>query len=145
MYGKGFRFLSKVIDLEYPEVVEEVKTSDVRDKYADILDMIFAVDPTTGFPSSILGCYLSENVSEEIRHFIDTKLLREVGEESSIPQNIFNEYQKLDSDFLVNVSPSQYESVEEYEVRLHRYFQELESQEDFKKNVAELKKRLKIE
>lgn len=145
MKGNGFRHLRNAISVTYMSPVYEEVTSDIRGKYDDILDQIFCVDPITGFPSNLLGCYLNENTSREIVQFIDTKLLRDVPQDTSIPADLFKEYEKLDPEFLTNVSPNRFESVQEYEQRLKSYFDEIENDKQFKSNLAQLKKKLNLE
>lgn len=140
----GFQRYDSLVDVKFMPSQEIVK-SDVIVRTADdsLLDLIYCVDPLTNLPSGALNAYLSDKTSEQVRSFIERKIFKELPGET-LPSNIREEVLKLDGDFIAKTSRNRFEDLESYESRVKSYFDEIENDKNFKKNLEEFKKRFEI-
>lgn len=137
----GFRQYGALSHIKYVKhkPLKEV-VSDIRDKNDEMLDLVFSVDPLTNLPCGSIDQYLSDKTRDEVRLFIERYLLVDLPDTSmSVPPNLREDLLSLDSDFIAKVSRNRYESTEDYEARVQKYFNELEEDKKFKSAVAKLK------
>ena len=131
----GFRQYSGLNDVSYCPVspCTSVET-EVRDKNQDILDLIFSVDPVTLLPVGSLAMYMSDKTNKEVVEFIEQNLLREfkANENLNLPQAVRDGLRTLDSKFMAEISRNRFESVEDYELRVRNYLDNLKHENDMK-------------
>lgn len=135
----GFKRYAGLENIEYiqPDVI--TSSIDVRDKYEDILDIIYTVDPVTKFPSGAYQMLLSEKTSDDVRRFISDYLMN--NNQSSgldVPDNVLEQYRQLPTEFLAQIHPSAYETSEQYEARINDYVNRYNQEEEFKRRYDEL-------
>lgn len=122
-----------------PKDIPEVdKIEPVRTSQDDLLDLIFAVDPITGFPSGSVSQYLSDKTSDEVRDFIEKNILVDLPSQtdSSLPEAVNMAFRELEPDFQLNMMRKSFESLGEYESRIKTYFNDLQKKE-LDKRIAE--------
>lgn len=125
----GFRIYKNL--LSPTEIVSFEKPVPQRSESEDIMDIVFAVDPLTGFPATSIGQYLSDNVADSVRSFIERKILIDLPQgESIIPDGLRESVRHLDPDFQINCMRERFESIEEYEERMTKYLKSLEDREN---------------
>lgn len=124
--------------VEFLPPLDFVASEPVRDSGDDILDMIYSVDPLTGFPAGSLSQYLSDKTNEQVRQFIEKNILVDHGS-YDYPPGLREEVLKLDSQFIATTSRNRYESLEDYESRVESYFNKLENDKSVQKRVRELR------
>lgn len=78
--NKQIRFLQRVNFVpEFPCVPEyEKKEVCIRNKFDDLLDIIYSIDPRTGTPRGDLAVFMSKDANPEIRDFIQQNLMMEM-------------------------------------------------------------------
>lgn len=129
MRNIGYKIQSMALcpqDCPENERIEPVRTS--KD---DLLDLIFAIDPVTGFPSGSISQYLSDNTSDEVRDFIEKNILVDLPSQTdySLPEAVNMAFRELEPDFQLNMMRKPFESLGEYEGRIKSYFNELHKNE----------------
>lgn len=131
---RQYRFLpsaTRVVDF-VPDVSESRKDSD------DIMDLVFACDPVTGFPASSIGRYLSDNVSDEVRNFIEQKIMVDLPQDSTnMPDNVVRQLRNLDPDFQSACVRKRFESLDEYSARISSYIDRLNNESKSNKAYKE--------
>lgn len=129
----GFKRFDGLNDLKYiiPELLVS-KESDVESPADRVFNLIFARD-RHGWPNSSVEVMLSPKTSEEVRNFIQQNLLIQKNEQHLFnDQKVINEFQNLSSDFIAKTSRNRYESIEDYENRLHSIIVDYQKEETFK-------------
>lgn len=138
----GFRQYINVSSTRYLPVDVPVVESIAPSKVDSMLDLIYAVDPITGFPSGAISQYLSDKTNDQVRKFIEDNILYEIDNGShDYPANLRDEVLKLDSEFIAKTSRNRYESLEAYEDRVKSYFDDLEHDKEYHKRLSILKKK----
>lgn len=133
-----------VVGLVYCDPPERKEKQKVRSSSEDMLDLIYCLDPVTNLPSGALSQYLSDKTNAQVRDFIERNLMVEHGDSpySTYPANLREEVLKLDSEFIAKTSRDRFESKDHYEARVQRYFDELEKDKQFQKNLSDVRKRI---
>lgn len=123
------------------DIPEFEKIEPVRTSQDDLLDLIFAIDPVTGFPSGSLSQYLSDKTSDEVRDFIEKNILVDLPSQtdSSLPEAVNMAFRELEPDFQLNLMRKSFESLGEYEGRVKTYFDDLQKQETDKRIADRVK------
>ena len=119
----GFRQYSGLNNVSYCPVSPcPPIESEVRDKNQDILDLIFS------------ALYMSDKTNKEVVEFIEQNLLREfkANENLNLPQAVLDGLRTLDSKFMAEISRNRFESVEDYELRVRNYLDNLKHENDMK-------------
>lgn len=139
----GFNRYKDLVGVTYLPPTPVVLSELPRDKYDDILDMIFAKD-ANGWPSGAFSQFLSEKTSSEVRQFIQDYLMTG-GSEShlDVPDEVLKGYKDLPSDFIAQCSRNRNESVEQYEQRISEYVNQLRQEESFKQRYESYMKSFK--
>lgn len=138
---KRYNGLDSVTMCPCPDYVP--KQVDTRDKYQDILDMIFTIDKESGFPAGALNQFMSEKTSAEVKQFIqDYLLVNSGGNALDVPDSVLEGYKRLPSEFIAECSRNRFESVEQYEARISERVNQIRQEQDFKKRFSELSKKL---
>lgn len=125
-----------------PQDIPEVeKIEPVRTSQDDLLDLIFAIDPITGFPSGSISQYLSDKTSDEVRDFIEKNILVDLPSQtdSALPEAVNMAFRELEPDFQLNLMRKSFESLGEYEIRIQKYFNDIQKQETDKKIADRVK------
>lgn len=129
----GFKRFDGLKDLKYiiPELVVS-KENDVESSADRVFNLIFSRD-RHGWPNSSVEVMLSPKTSEEVRNFIQQNLLIQKNEQHLFnDQKIINEFHNLSSEFIAKTSRNRYESIEDYENRLHGIIEDYQKEETFK-------------
>lgn len=123
------------------DIPENERIEPVRTSQDDLLDLIFAIDPVTGFPSGSLAQYLSDNTSDEVRDFIEKHILVDLPSltDSSLPEAVNMAFRELEPDFQLNLMRKPFESLGEYEHRVKTYFNEIQKSEHDKRIADRVK------
>lgn len=138
----GFRQYINVGCTNYMPTEPLVVESSAPTKVDSMLDLIYAVDPVTGFPSGAISQYLSDKTNDQVRKFIEDNILHAIDNGShDYPANLRDEVLKLDSEFIAKTSRNRYESLEDYEARVKSYFDDLEQDKEYRKRLSILKKK----
>lgn len=138
----GFQQYSNLENIQYMDVLEETPKAKRRGVNDDLLDMVYCIDPVTGFPSGAISQYLSDKTNDQVRSFIERHLLNDSPDNQiSVPQNLREQLLNLDSEFIAKTSRNRFESKEQYEDRVQQYFKELEEDKAKWKEVARLRKK----
>lgn len=115
--------------------VEQTKPTDT------LYDMIYAVDPVTGWPVGDLAIYAGKKANPEVASFIENNLLQPVvGSKPalSIPEEITSKYGKfVTDDDVAFFSPFHYETSEGYKKRINNYFENVRLENQVKKRNSE--------
>lgn len=134
-------------DLVMSDIVDFVPTEkEVLSKSDDLLDLIFCADPVTGFPSGSISQYLSDKTSDEVRDFIEKKILVDLpsqSDTSDYPEQIRSAIRELDPEFQLNCMRKRFESLDEYESRVKGYFDKIQSDKDSQKRLSDFMKSMK--
>lgn len=121
----GFKQYNEVLSVSYlPPEFEVAHTSDIVKKEDDILDLIFTVDPLTGYPTGDISMYMSDKTSAEVREFISQNLMRKIDDDGSIldlPSDVREKFRELPDDLITELSRDRFESVESYEERISEF------------------------
>lgn len=139
----GYYMFKGLEGLTYDPIPEPVPTERMRDKSDDVLDLIYAVDPVTGFPSGSLSMYLSEKTSDEVRNFIENVIMREIPIEQ-YPDEFREDFMKLDPDFIAMSTRKHTESISDYDARVHKYITDLQESQKFQSKLEKYQKQLKL-
>ena len=104
------------------EPIVEVPQVDRKDKYEELLDAIYSVDPRTGVPRGDLAVFMSKDANPEIRDFIQQNLLMDMSKEDgslSLPDSVRNAFRRdVTDDDIAALSRNHDESADEYAKRL---------------------------
>lgn len=121
----GFKQYNEVLTVNYcPPQFIEFPESDIVKKEDDILDLIFSVDPLTGYPTGDISMYMSDKTSVEVRDFISQNLMRPINDDGTVldlPSNVREGFRELPDDLLSDLSRDRYETVEQYEERINNF------------------------
>lgn len=121
----GFKQYNEVLSVSYlPPEFEVAHTSDIVKKEDDILDLIFTVDPLTGYPTGDISMYMSDKTSAEVREFISQNLMRKIDDDGSVldlPSDVREKFRELPDDLITELSRDRFESVESYEERINNF------------------------
>lgn len=141
--GRVYRGLENISYIEPPAL--DIRASVPSDAAVDALyDMIFATDPRTGFPSGAISMHLSEKTADDVRTFIEQKIMIEHGDSRGlVPVEMLKRGSLLDDEFIAQTVRQRFESDEQYEARLSGYMSKIREEETFKSRLAEWKKSLK--
>lgn len=135
----GFNRYKGLENIEYIRPTIEETSIDVRSQHDDILDVIYSVDPITGFPAGAYQMFLSEKTSDDVRKFISDYLMNNNQSAGlDVPDDVLDQYRQLPTEFIAQVYPSRNESVEQYEERISEYMNQYRQEEEFKRRYDEL-------
>lgn len=118
---------------------------DVNDPNQALLDMIFAVDESTGLPQGDLSVFLGDKANPEIRNFIQSQLLQERSDVhglSGLSTEVTNKFRELPDDDIAFFSRNHNESRQEYADRLRLYFAQEREKRSRAKKQAQIDKML---
>lgn len=138
LYNKRFN-----VNLEFKKGKCIDPQPDVVQKHQQLFDMIFSVNPVTGFPNGDLACYLGENTNPEIKIFIESQLLKEIPVDSglSIPQDVLNQMNsKITDDDIAKFSRNHGETADDYAKRMSDYFERQRLENRVRKDTERLKR-----
>lgn len=114
--------------------------SEVKSPADVIMDKIFCKD-ANGWPQPSLAVYLGEKTPADIKQFIEQNILVLDGESHPIQdENVVAEFRKLESGFIAEASRNRFESIEDYEARLHKIISDDAYKADMKARVESFKK-----
>lgn len=120
-----------------PELKEKAKSE--TDK---LLDLIYCLDERTGLPCGAISQYLSDKTNEQVRSFIEQKLLYDIpSDDHAYPASLRDDMLKLDSEFIAKTSRNRFESRDDYERRVQSYFEEIENDKQKQKTIQMLRKK----
>lgn len=135
----GFNRYKGLEDIVYIQPDDVSVSVDVRSQHEDLLDLIYSIDPITGFPSGAYQMFLSEKTSDDIRKFISDYLMNNNQSAGlDLPQDVLDQYNQLPTEFIAQVYPSRYETTEQYETRISEYINQYRQEEDFRRKYDEL-------
>ena len=137
---RGFSQYRGLDGVEFmPTVPATPVHSDRQDDKKDILDLIFATDLETGFPTGALSHYLNDSTRPEIKKFIEDNILRDIPLSEGIENSseLGRHFKDLSDDFKFDVMRGRYEDVESYKERITNTLKEMAESE---KNKAFVKK-----
>ena len=135
------RFITPPMRVLKSRVIDE----DVHDPNQALLDMIFAVDESTGLPQGDLSVFLGDKANPEIRNFIQSQLLQECSDVnglSGLSTDVTNKFRELSDDDVAFFSRNHDESREEYADRLRLYFAQEREKRSRAKKQAQIDKLL---
>lgn len=134
----GFKMYNGLLPSSPSADFEPVK-HDVDRTQAEILDLVFSVDPLTGLPSSAIGKYLSDDIDPEVRDFIEKKILVDLPKEvCNYPDEVRNALKGVDPDFMVKCQRARFESLDEYHDRILNFIRKDLQTKDSKERYNEL-------
>lgn len=141
----GFSFYKGLDGCSFTQPSRDDKpvVSDVKSRLESVLDLIYSCDPNTGYPVGALSHYFSDNVSPEIRAFIEQELFgHELPETAPMfgSSDIREALRSMDDDFLIESLPKRTETSEEYADRMKSYIERIKSDSDAQKRVAQWRK-----
>lgn len=141
--GRVYRGLENISYIE-PAALD-VREGIPADAAAEALyDMIFSTDSRTGFPTGAISMHLSEKTADDVRTFIEQKIMIEHGDQRGlVPVEMLKQGSLLDDEFIAQTVRQRFESDEQYEERLSSYMSKIREEETFKSRLAEWKKSLK--
>lgn len=121
--------------------------SENNEKYKDLLDIIFGVDPLTGFPKGDLAIYLGDNANDDIRAFVQQNLLVDnpsVDDSAlSMPQELVNTLRgKISDDDIAKFSKNDGESNFEYAERLGKFIEDIRLKNQRERNFQKIRKEI---
>lgn len=118
-YNNRFALLANIV---FKDAKREKKSPDVPEKYKQLLDLIYKVDPITGVPSGDIGIYLSDSANAEVKAFVQQQLMNPVidtGKGLSLSTNTINQLREtITDDDIAQFSRDDNESVEDYAERI---------------------------
>lgn len=118
-YNNRFNTLSNIT---FKQGKREIRRVDVPDKYKQLLDLIYKVDPVTGLPSGDIGIYLSDSANAEVKDFVRQQLMRpsiDDGQGLSMSTSTINQLrQTITDDDIAQFSRDDNETVEDYAERI---------------------------
>lgn len=117
----GFKIYSNLPSSTMVVDYEPIKV-DVDRTQNEVLDYVFSIDPLTGLPSSAIGRYLSDEIDDEVRSFIEKHILTDLPQEiKDYPDEVRNALNKVDDDFMIKCQRMRFESLDEYHERVQSY------------------------
>ena len=112
---REFADLAQVSDwLEAPPV--KVDISERVEKFGDIFDAIFVLDPVTGFPIGDISQFMSDKTSPQIAQFIKTQLMQ-----PNVAVGSASADKGLSDDDLIRFERKGGENVRDYVERINGY------------------------
>lgn len=142
----GFSRYQGLEEVKYPVIPPYEEKVPVISPAEKLMDDIFSVNPLTGFPNNCLSVYLSDKTRDEIRSFIEQRIMVDTSSNGvDVPDNLRDDYLKLDSEFIAAVSPNYGETVESYESRIQSYFDRIEESKRVNANLRKFAKKNKDE
>lgn len=131
-------------DLVAGELIDAAERSDVPEKLKQILDVIYAVNPSLGYPQGDLAIWISDKANPEIKSFIEKNLIRQMDAEPSavsMSTELTNSLRSaITDDDIANFYRRKNESPTDYSERIYGYLQNMKIRSDIMKDV---KKRVK--
>lgn len=120
--------------------VEKVEQNETRSSDDDILDLIFTIDPRTGYPCGAIDQYLSDKTNQQVREFIAQNILVDLPDNSfSTPSMQAREVtRELGDDFMIQCMKQRDESVEQYEQRVSDFLDHQKKIRDTERHLREL-------
>lgn len=147
--NKQIRFLQRVNFVpEYPCSPEyEKKEVLVRNKFDDLLDIIYSIDSRTGTPSGDLAVFMSKDANPEIRDFIQKNLMMEIpsaeGSGLVMSDALRNSFTKnITDDDIAEFSRNAGETSEDYAKRLSDKVHNMRLNYQRERETARLRKKL---
>lgn len=121
--------------------VEQVP--DTKEKFKELLDLIYSANPNLGYPQGDLAIWLSDNANPEIKNFIQANLVRQTSDNS--PLEMSTELQNhlrtaITDDDIASMYRRKGETRSEYSSRIYGYLQDMKLKADAKRQIRELKK-----
>lgn len=131
-------------DLVAGALLDAVESSDVPEKLKQILDVIYSVNPTLGYPQGDLAIWISDKANPEIKAFIEKNLIRQIDAEPSavsMSTELTNSLRTaITDDDIANFYRRKGETQTEYSERMYGYLQNMKIRSDIMRDV---KKRVK--
>lgn len=147
--NKQIRFLQRVNFVpEFPCAPEyEKKEVLVRNKFDDLLDIIYSIDPRTGTPRGDLAVFMSKDANPEIRDFIQQNLMMEMptieGRGLVMSDALRNSFTKnITDDDIAEFSRNSGETSEDYMKRLSDKVHNMRLNYQRERETARLRKKL---
>lgn len=147
--NKQIKFFQRVnaAPLPYLEPIFEKKEVKKKDKFEELLDIIYAVDPRTGMPSGDLAVFMSKDANPEIRDFIQQNLMMEVptaeGSGLVMSDALRNSFTKnITDDDIAEFSRNVGETSEDYAKRLSDKVHNMRLSYQRERETARLRKKL---
>lgn len=145
MKKNGFKRYNAILNCEFEDMPELTFDKVAKSPEDLILDSIFCKDEN-GFPCTSFAKLLSNKTSDDIRRYIQENIMIAKHENSFISdENILQEFKKLDSSFLAEVSRNRFESIEAYEQRIGSYIENARSEAESQKRIARYKEYFKLD
>lgn len=147
--NKQIRFLQRVNIVPQFPCEPEFPQKEVckRDKFEDLLDIIYSIDPRTGTPRGDLAMFTSADANPEIRAFIQSNLMMEMpssdGTGLKMPDAVKNSFNRnISDDDIALLSRNQDESVDEYAERLKTHVHDMKLNYQRERETRRLQKKL---
>lgn len=124
---------------------EEILQKETRSSDDDILDLIFSVDPRTGYPTGAINQYESDKTNLQVREYIKQNILVDLPDTAfSTPSMQAREASRLlGDDFMIQCMKMRDESVEQYEQRVSDFLDHQKKIRDTERNLRELSSKKK--
>ena len=130
--------------VEYKEgtLIDPPAKNDVSEKYKQLLDIIYSVNPQVGYPQGDLAVWLSENASKEVRDFVEQNLIHSDAPSSPVEMStsLLNELRtKITDDDVAAFARKRGESSDDYAARMYQHLGNIKYNEQVKRETARLK------
>ena len=130
--------------VEYKEgnFIDPPAKNDVAEKYKQLLDIIYSVNPQVGYPQGDLAVWLSENASKEVRDFVEQNLIHQDAPSSPVEMStsLLNELRtKITDDDVAAFARKRGESSDDYAARMYQHLGNIKYNEQVKRETARLK------
>lgn len=115
--------------------------SDTFEKYKQLLDIIYSVNPKLGYPQGDLAIWLSDDANEDVRNFIKNQLTRGIDEPAALdmPSDMTNKLRTAITDEdIANFYRRNNETKEEFSERMFGYLQHMKVSEQAKKDTQNM-------
>ena len=128
-------------DIEVPliagELIDPPAKNDSKERFSQLLDIIYSVNPNLGYPQGDLAMYLSQNTSPEIKAFIEQNLVHQGNETNiSMPTEMQNQLRNVISDDdVASFYRRKDESPSDYSERIYGYLKNMKLRAEVKKEV----------
>lgn len=124
------------------ELIDPPAESDVSEKYSQLLNIIYAVNPVVGYPQGDLAVWMSPNASKEVREFVENNLIHSDVPSSPLDMStsLLNELRtKISDDDIAAFARKRGESSDDYASRMYKHLANIKYNEQVKRETARLK------
>lgn len=123
--------------------IDSEQLPDTKEKFKELLDLIYSANPNLGYPQGDLAIWLSDNANPEIKNFIQANLIRQQNEDTFLEMSteLQNHLRSaITDDDIASMYRRKGETRSEYSSRIYGYLQDMKLKADAKRQIRELKK-----